>query len=155
MSPPGHFSAGVGQEPQPPALAPLPLPALHSLSGWYKIPGRSRPRWSDHLMDAVRPMAVEHWLKHLELAPKTKHHIRALMHQIFEAARRWELTASNPMELVRVKDSSKRLKTPLYLKKQPHLQPLSLLKQHQQRRKLSQSPLVLLALRIPLWQQKR
>ena len=43
MSPPGHFSAGVGQEPQPPALAPLPLPALHSLSGWYKIPGWSRP----------------------------------------------------------------------------------------------------------------
>jgi hypothetical protein len=41
MSPPGHFSAGVGQEPQTPALAPHPHPALHSLSGWYKMPGWS------------------------------------------------------------------------------------------------------------------
>jgi aspartyl-tRNA(Asn)/glutamyl-tRNA(Gln) amidotransferase subunit A len=31
----------VGQGPQTPPLAPHPHPALHSLSGWYKIPGWS------------------------------------------------------------------------------------------------------------------
>ena len=57
MSPPGHFSAGVGQEPQPPALAPLPLPALHSLSGWYKIPGWSNS--SRYEPDATGKMALQ------------------------------------------------------------------------------------------------
>jgi hypothetical protein len=52
--------------------------------------------------------AAQAWLKALSLAPKTKSHIRSLMHIIFQCANRWELTDTNPIELVRVKGGSKR-----------------------------------------------
>jgi integrase len=60
-------------------------------------------------------VVVEDWLKSLELAPKTKSHIRSLMHTIFQCAERWELTDKNPMKLVRVKGGTKRLETPRVL----------------------------------------
>src|SRR6266496_1892384 len=66
-------------------------------------------------MSAVRPMAVEDWLKGSDLAPKTKSHVRSLMHTIFQCAERWELTARNPIKLVRVKGGTKRQKTPRVL----------------------------------------
>ena len=60
-------------------------------------------------------MAVEDWLKNLALAPKTKSHVRSLMHTIFQCAERWELIDKNPIKLVRVKGGTKRLKTPRVL----------------------------------------
>ena len=66
-------------------------------------------------MSAVKPMAVEDWLRGLALAPKTKSHVRSLMHTIFQCAERWELTDKNPIKLVRVKGGTKRLKTPRVL----------------------------------------
>ena len=60
-------------------------------------------------------MAVEDWLKRLKLAPKTRGHIRGLMSTIFKCAQRWELIENNPMDLVRVKDSSKRRERPSVL----------------------------------------
>ncbi len=64
---------------------------------------------------AVKTLAVEDWLKGLSLAPKTKSHIRSLMHTILQCARRWELVEKNPIELVRVRGGSKRLRTPRVL----------------------------------------
>jgi integrase len=66
-------------------------------------------------MSAVKPMAVEDWLRNLALAPKTKSHVRSLMHTIFQCAERWELIEKNPIKLVRVKGGTKRLKTPRVL----------------------------------------
>jgi integrase len=66
-------------------------------------------------MSAVKPMAVEDWLRNLTLAPKTKSHVRSLMHTIFQCAERWELIDKNPIKLVRVKGGTKRLKTPRVL----------------------------------------
>jgi len=60
-------------------------------------------------------MAVEDWLNGLKLAPKTKSHIKQLLHVIFGCAMRWELTDKNPISLVRVKGGSKRLKHPRIL----------------------------------------
>jgi integrase len=37
------------------------------------------------------------------------------MHTIFQCARRWELIEKNPIELVRVRGGSKRLRTPRVL----------------------------------------
>ena len=67
------------------------------------------------LITGVKPMAVEDWLNRLKLAPKTKSHIKQLMHVIFECAMRWELTDKNPISLVRVKGGSKRLRHPRIL----------------------------------------
>lgn len=60
---------------------------------------------------------VQEWLRSLGVAQKTKGHVKALMHQLFEKAMLWELVpvGRNPMELVHVKGISKRTKTPVIL----------------------------------------
>jgi integrase len=74
-----------------------------------------RPRWAEAPINGVKPMAVEDWLTRLKLAPKTRGHIKALMSVMFKCAQRWELIPNNPMQLVRVKDVSKRLQRPSVL----------------------------------------
>lgn len=69
-----------------------------------------QPKWEDALLNEVRALDVEHWLKSLTLAPKTKANMRNLMHVLFECARRWELVSQNPIELVR--QSGRRHKAP-------------------------------------------
>jgi integrase len=93
------------------------MPERYSTRAAYKsyMKNHILPRWADTPMSAVRPMAVEDWLKGLDLAPKTKSHVRSLMHTIFQCAERWELTAKNPIKLVRVKGGTKRQKTPRVL----------------------------------------
>jgi integrase len=73
-----------------------------------------RPKWGEFLIPKVKPMAVEQWLKGLNLAPKSRAHVRSLMGNLFNCAMRWELVEinDNPMRLVRVKDSSKRQREP-------------------------------------------
>ena len=83
-------------------------------SGFFAL---SDSRWGDCPLDAFKPMAVEQWLRELKLAPKTKAHLRSLMHLIFTCAERWCLIemGKNPIALVRVKKSSKRLRRPRVL----------------------------------------
>ena len=69
-----------------------------------------QPKWNDVLVTDFRSLEVEHWLKSLPLANKTKANLRNLMHSLFECARRWELTTVNPIELVR--QSSRRQRIP-------------------------------------------
>src|SRR4051795_10857194 len=73
------------------------------------------PRWAAVPIGAVKAIAVEDWLKRLTLAPKSKSHIRSLMHTLFQCAHRWELAEKNPITLVRVKGGSKRLEPPRVL----------------------------------------
>jgi integrase len=75
------------------------------------------PKWGDYPLDAIRPIAVEQWLKTLSLARKTKGSIRNLMRLLFNSAMRWEFMdiRENPMKLVRVKGVSKREKEPRVL----------------------------------------
>lgn len=59
------------------------------------------PRWNDCLLEELKPVPVEQWLRSLQLAPKSKVHIRGLLHLLYQCARRWELIDANPIELVR------------------------------------------------------
>jgi integrase len=59
------------------------------------------PRWGNCLLEQVKPVNVEEWLRSLPLAPKSKVNIRSLFHLIYVRARRWELTDCNPIDLVR------------------------------------------------------
>ncbi len=81
------------------------------------IKNHLKPRWGDYLLDRIRPMAVEDWLKKLPMAPKSKAHIRSVMQLMFECATRWELFTEqrNPIALVRVKGGSKRRQRPTTL----------------------------------------
>ncbi|MBM3757392.1 MAG: site-specific integrase [Acidobacteria bacterium] len=102
------------------------MPERYSTRSAYQsyLKNQIRPRWAQTPVNAVKPMAVEDWLKQLDLAPKTKSHVRSLMHTIFQCAERWELTEKNPIKLVRVKGGTKRLKTPRVLTpEQFHLLP--------------------------------
>jgi integrase len=93
------------------------MPERYATKSAYQsyIGNHIRPRWADTALSAVKPMAVEDWLRNLTLAPKTKSHVRSLMHTIFQCAERWELIEKNPIKLVRVKGGTKRLKTPRVL----------------------------------------
>jgi integrase len=71
----------------------------------------------------VKPVLVEEWISKLDLAPKSKGHVRSIMHILFQWAMKWELMdlQINPMKLVHVKGSSKRLREPVTLtRKQFH-----------------------------------
>jgi integrase len=93
------------------------LPARYSTRASYRsyLDNYIRPRWGEAAIASVKAMAVEDWLKRLTLAPKTRGHIRSLMSTLFKCAQRWELVESNPMQLVRVKNVSKRLERPSVL----------------------------------------
>jgi integrase len=80
---------------------------LSTFNRWIK------QRWGDYLLDDVKTVAVEAWLRSLSLAPKSKTHIRSLMHLLYQNARRWEQTDRNPIELVR--QSNRRLRIPRVL----------------------------------------
>jgi integrase len=76
-----------------------------------------REKWGKSRVSRVKPAAVQEWLKAIKMSPKTKGHIKALMHRLFEKAILWEMIdlQRNPMQLVEVKGISKRLKRPIVL----------------------------------------
>jgi integrase len=53
----------------------------------------------------------------MDAAPKTKGHVKALMHRLYEKAMLWEIVEwqRNPMQLVEIKGISKRKKRPVVL----------------------------------------
>ena len=91
------------------------LPDRHSTSRSYlTVLNRwIKPRWGDYLLEDVKTVAVEQWLRSLQLAPKSKTHIRSLMHLLYQNARRWEMVSNNPIDLVR--QSGRRLRIPRVL----------------------------------------
>jgi integrase len=68
------------------------------------------PRWGDHRLDQVKPVAVEEWLGGIKRAKGTKAKIRNLMSALFHHAMRYEWIDRNPIKLVR--QSAKREKVP-------------------------------------------
>src|ERR1700730_12164481 len=76
-----------------------------------------RAKWGQIPLQRMKRRAVQEWLKALGVAPKTKGHIKALMHRLYEQAMLWEMVdlERNPMQWVEVKGISKRQKKPLIL----------------------------------------
>jgi integrase len=79
------------------------MPTRYSTRATYLsyLKGYITPRWGSVALGGVRPLDVEAWFKSLPLAPKTKAHIRSLMHVLFQCARRWGFIDTNPIDLVR------------------------------------------------------
>jgi hypothetical protein len=71
-------------------------------------------RWSSVFLTDIKPLHVSEWLKKLPLSPKTKGHVRALFHMLFERAMLWGLLdlQRNPIELIKPKGTSRRLRRP-------------------------------------------
>jgi integrase len=102
---PGERTEGVGEL------------SYSTATGYLSNIKRIRERWGTTPISRMKPMKVQEWLKGLDLAPKTKGHIKAVMHRLFEKAMLWELVEwqRNPMQLVEIKGISKRRKRPVIL----------------------------------------
>jgi len=90
-----------------------------------------RAKWGATRLNRVKPVAVQEWLRGMKAAPKTKGHMKAILHRLYEKAMLWEMVElqRNPMELVEVKGISKRQKKPLILTVEQYCLILSLLPQ--------------------------
>jgi integrase len=71
-----------------------------------------RPKWGDTLIREVQPRPVELWLRELKLSPKSKTHVRSLMHALVEFAM-WAgilEMSRNPISLVQNKGATRKVR---------------------------------------------
>jgi integrase len=90
-----------------------------------------RAQWGTTHITRMKPVKVQDWLKQMDAAPKTKGHVKAILHRLYEKAMLWELVEwqRNPMELVEIKGISKRQKKPIVLTVEQYYMILKLLPQ--------------------------
>jgi integrase len=72
------------------------------------------PKWGDGELTALQARPAELWLHSLTLSPKSRVHLRGLMHVLWDYAM-WRgdvPTQRNPMELVTIKGATKRTRQP-------------------------------------------
>jgi hypothetical protein len=66
------------------------IPERHSTASrcqsWLK--NYIKPKWSKSPLNQLKPLLVEDWLKKLDLAPKSRSHLKNLMRLLFNAAMR-------------------------------------------------------------------
>lgn len=70
------------------------------------------PKWGDTLIQDVQPRPVELWLRELPLSPKSKTHVRSLMHALLEFAV-WAgilQMSRNPISLVQNKGATRKVR---------------------------------------------
>lgn len=75
------------------------------------------PRWGATPLAEMKAINITDWLRSVPLSPKTRGQVRALLHLLFERAMFWGLIElqRNPIELVKIKGTSKRQKRPQIL----------------------------------------
>jgi integrase len=100
-------------------------------SSYLSVIKQLRARWGSTRITRIKPIQVQEWLKKMDAAPKTKGHVKALMHRLYEKAMLWEMVEwqRNPMQLVEIKGISKRRKKPIVLTVEQFYQILELLPQ--------------------------
>jgi integrase len=91
--------------------------SFSTASSYLSVIKRVRAKWGTTRITRLEPMNVQEWLRNLEAAPKTKGHIKAVIHRLYEKAMLWGMVEwqRNPMEFVEIKGISKRRKRPVIL----------------------------------------
>ena len=92
------------------------MPSRHSTARVYRsfLKNHILPEWGDTLIQEVQPRPVELWLRQLPLSPKSKTHVRSLMHGLVEFAM-WSgllCVSRNPISLVQNKGATRRTRKP-------------------------------------------
>ncbi len=104
---------------QPPGEATITDGFSWSTAAGYRsyLKKHVRPRWRDTPTAEIKALEILEWLKSLPLSPKTRGHVGALLHLLLEKAMLWDLMGvqRNPLELVKLKGTSKRRKRPQIL----------------------------------------
>jgi integrase len=90
------------------------MPSRHSTAQVYRsfLKNHILPRWGDTLIREVQPRPVELWLRNLQLSPKSKTHVRSLMHSLLEFAMWAGLLEvnRNPISLVQNSGATRRVR---------------------------------------------
>jgi integrase len=100
-----------------------------TVSSYLSVIKQVRQKWGSTRLTRIKPVQVQEWLRQMDVAPKTKGHVKALMHRLYEKAMLWELVEwqRNPMQLVEVKGISKRRRKPIVLTVEQYCQILALI----------------------------
>jgi len=92
------------------------MPARFSTAQTYRsfLKNHVIPRWGETLIKDVQPRPVELWLRELPLSPKSKTHVRSLLHNLVEFAMFAGILeiGRNPISLVQNRGASKRVRKP-------------------------------------------
>ena len=90
------------------------MPSRHSTARVYRsfLNDHILPKWGDTEIRAVQPRPVELWLPALPLSPKSKTHVRSLMHGLVEFAMWAGLLdiSRNPISLVQNTGATRRVR---------------------------------------------
>src|ERR1035438_4527074 len=90
------------------------MPSRHSTARVYRsfLSNHILPKWGDTEIQAVQPRPVELWLRELPLSPKSKTHVRSLMHGLVEFAMWSGLLdiSRNPISLVQNIGATRRVR---------------------------------------------
>lgn len=90
------------------------MPSRHSTARVYRsfLNNHILPKWGDTLIHDVQPRPVELWLRELTLSPKSKTHVRSLMHGLVEFAMWAGLLEMNrnPMSLVQNRGATRKVR---------------------------------------------
>ena len=104
---------------QKPGMTTITDGISYSTAAGYRsyIRNHIESRWARVPLSAVKALEIADWLNGLDLSPKTRGQVRALMHLLFEKAMLWELIElqRNPVELVRLRGTSRRKRKPQIL----------------------------------------
>ena len=88
------------------------MPSRHTTARVYRsfLKNHITPKWGDTLIRDVQPRPVELWLRQLSLSPKSKTHVRSLMHGLVEFAM-WAGVldiSRNPISLVQNRGATRK-----------------------------------------------
>jgi integrase len=90
------------------------MPSRHSTARVYRsfLNNHILPKWGDTLIRDLQPRPVELWLRQLQLAPKSKTHVRSLLHSLVDFAMWAGIldVGRNPISLVVNKGATKRVR---------------------------------------------
>ena len=90
------------------------MPSRHSTARVYRsfLNNHILPKWGNTEIQAVQPRPVELWLRELPLSPKSKTHVRSLMHGLVEFAMWAGLLdiSRNPISLVKNKGAMRKVR---------------------------------------------
>jgi integrase len=90
------------------------MPSRHSTARVYRsfLNNHVVPKWGDTPIVDIQPRPVELWLRDLDLSPKSKTHVRSLMHSLLEFAMFAGILeiGRNPISLVQNRGASKRIR---------------------------------------------
>ncbi len=88
------------------------MPSRHSTARVYRsfLKNHILPKWGETLVQDVQPRPVELWLRSLSLSPKSKTHVRSLLHSLVEFAMWSGLLdiSRNPISLIQNKGAMRR-----------------------------------------------